>query len=36
LVSDGPVPELPPGVVAVIRSAAIEDDLLPELAAWLV
>jgi hypothetical protein len=35
LVTDGPLPEPPPGSVAVIRMDAIDDDLLPELAAWI-
>lgn len=35
LVAEGPLPEPPPGVVAMIRSDAIEVDLLQELAAWI-
>lgn len=35
LVSEGGLPEPPPGVMAMIRGDAIEDDLLPELAAWI-
>lgn len=35
LVADGPLPDPPPGVMAMIRSDAIDDDLVPELAAWI-
>ncbi len=35
LVADGPLPEPPAGVMAMIRSDAIEDDLIAELAAWI-
>lgn len=35
LVASGPLPEPPPGVMAMIRSDSIDDDLLPELAAWV-
>lgn len=35
LVCDGPLPEPPPGVMAMIRSDTIEQDLLAELAAWI-
>lgn len=35
LVASGPLPEPPAGVMAMIRSDAIDDDLIPELAAWI-
>ncbi len=35
LVTSGPLPEPPPGAMAVIRSDAIDEDLLPELAVWI-
>lgn len=35
LVAGGPLPEPPSGVAAMIRSDTLEEDLLPELAAWI-
>lgn len=35
LVADGPLPEPPAGAAALIRSDAIDEDLVPELAAWI-
>ncbi len=35
LVAEGPLPEPPAGVMAMIRDDALEDDLLAELAAWI-